>query len=87
MKLVKSIGITILLVLLIFYLSQNRIRDHKIKAELFKAELRVTSNKLLLSETNLANEKIKSKALEQQVNYFKSTNADLLDVFHQNLQN
>ncbi|GGX11102.1 OmpA/MotB family protein [Aquimarina muelleri] len=76
--------ITILISILIFVLltscvSQKKYTDLHNRAELCEGELRNASNKLLMLENNLANEKNKSKALEKQGDYFKSTNTNLLD--------
>ena len=41
-------------------------------------ELNTSKNQINLLEAGLANEKNRSKSLEQQMEYFKSTNTDLL---------
>jgi chemotaxis protein MotB len=44
-----------------------------------RSDLRDQENKLLITSTDLSNEKYKVKSLEQQLEYFKSTNTNLLD--------
>jgi chemotaxis protein MotB len=85
MKTIKLMGILIF-TLLTSCVSQKKYTDLQNRAELCEDELRTTStelrsisNQLLVLENNLANEKNKSKALEKQGDYFKSTNTNLLD--------
>ena len=49
----------------------------KVKSQ--QAKLQELENKLLVTSTNLSNEQSKANALEQQLEYFKSTNTNLLD--------
>ncbi|MBQ0787756.1 MAG: flagellar motor protein MotB [Oceanihabitans sp.] len=85
MKIIPFISILIF-ALLTSCVSQKKYAALQNRAELCEgelkttsAELRTTSNDLLVLENNLANEKNKSKALEKQGDYFKSTNTNLLD--------
>ncbi|EPR72340.1 Flagellar motor rotation protein MotB [Winogradskyella psychrotolerans RS-3] len=85
MKITTFISILIF-ALLTSCVSQKKYTALQNKAELCEdelantsAELRTTSNEVLVLENNLANEKNKSKALEKQGDYFKSTNTNLLD--------
>ncbi len=43
-----------------------------------RAELRLTENDLLVSTTELSNERNRTRSLEEQLDYFKQTNTDLL---------
>jgi len=47
--------------------------------ETLRADLKEQENKLLVVSTDLSNEKSKTNSLEQQLEYFKSTNTNLLD--------
>lgn len=85
MKIINFMSI-ILLALLTSCVSQKKYTDLQNSATLCEDklkntsnQLRSTSNQLLVLENNLANEKNKSKALEKQGDYFKSTNTNLLD--------
>lgn len=76
-------AITLISVLMILILtsciSQKKYVDLQHKAENCDNELKNVSNERLVLENNYANEKSKTKALESQVDYFKSTNTNLLD--------
>jgi chemotaxis protein MotB len=76
-------AITLISVLMILILtsciSQKKYADLQHKAENCDNELKNVSNERLVLENNYANEKSKTKALESQVDYFKSTNTNLLD--------
>jgi chemotaxis protein MotB len=78
MKITTFISILIF-ALLTSCVSQKKYTALQNRAELCEGELRSTSNELLVLENNLANEKNKTKALEKQGDYFKSTNTNLLD--------
>lgn len=78
MKTIKLISI-LLLTLLTSCVSQKKYTELQNRAELCEGKLRSTSSELLVLENKLANEKNKSKALEKQGDYFKSTNTNLLD--------
>ncbi|MCL5129326.1 OmpA family protein [Algibacter sp. L4_22] len=85
MKIITLINILIF-TLLTSCVSQKKYTELQNRADLCEGELRTasnelktTSNELLVLENNLANEKNKSKALEKQGDYFKSTNTNLLD--------
>lgn len=70
-------------VLMIFFLascvSQKKYTELQDRAYNCENELDLASNERLLLENNIANEKSKIKALEKQVDYFKSTNTNLLE--------
>jgi chemotaxis protein MotB len=77
MKITTCISILVF-ALLTSCVSQKKYAELQNSTELFKEELTSTSNELLVLENNLANEKNKSKALQKQGDYFKSTNTNLL---------
>ena len=76
-------AITFISVLMILILTscvgQKKYADLENKVKKCKNELKIVSSERLVLENNLANEKSKTKALENQVDYFKSTNTNLLD--------
>jgi len=78
MKTITFISLTILL-LLTACVSQRKYTELQNSAELCESDFKNTSNERLILENNLANEKSKSKVLEQQIKYFKSTNTNLLE--------
>ncbi|WP_117879446.1 OmpA/MotB family protein [Aureibaculum luteum] len=70
------------ILLIVFFtscVSQKKYTNLQNIADNCESNLKNVSSERLLLENNLANEKNKSKALEQQVDYFKSTNTNLLD--------
>ena len=78
MKTITLISVTMLF-LLTACVSQKKYSELQNSAELCETNLKNSSNERLILENNMANEKSKSKALEQQIKYFKSTNTNLLD--------
>ena len=58
--------------------SQKKYTDLQNRVELCENDLKTSANERLVLETNLANEKNKTKSAEQQVEYFKSTNTNLM---------
>ncbi|GAA4946304.1 OmpA family protein [Algibacter agarivorans] len=64
---------------LISCVSQKKYADLQNRAELCENDLKTCANERLILETNLANEKNKTKSAEQQVEYFKSTNTNLME--------
>ncbi|KGL59862.1 OmpA family protein [Polaribacter sp. Hel1_33_49] len=78
MKTITLISVTMLF-LLTACVSQKKYSELQNSAELCETNLKNISNERLILENNLANEKSKSKALVQQIKYFKSTNTNLLD--------
>ena len=76
-------ALTFISVLMILFLtscvSQKKYTDLQNRTENCENELKIVSSERLVLENNLANEKNKTKALENQVDYFKSTNTNLLD--------
>lgn len=86
MKLIKITVIVLFSVFLSSCVSQkkyadieNRYSDLHKKTEHCEMELKTSMNERLVLETNFANEQNKSKNLQQQMEYFKSTNTNLLD--------
>ena len=58
--------------------SQKKYTAMQDRAVICENELNTSKNQINLLEAGLANEKNRSKSLEQQMEYFKSTNTDLL---------
>jgi len=77
MKILKFIAI-IMTLLFVSCVSQKKYTAIKDKATLCDNKLKNSHNENTLLATNLANEKNRTKSLEQQMEYFKSTNTDLL---------
>ncbi len=69
----------LMVLLLTSCVSQKKYAELQNRAENCENELKTVSNERLVLENNFANEKSKSTALEQQIDYFKSTNTNLLD--------
>lgn len=69
----------ILAVLLSSCVSQKKYSDLENSVQLCENNLKNSQNDLLVLEVNLANETNKVKKLEQQTEYFKSTNTNLLE--------
>ncbi|WP_291871007.1 OmpA family protein [Maribacter sp.] len=67
-----------LLVLLGSCVSQKKYTSAQDRASLCETNLRTSENQRTVIEGDLANEKNRTKSLEQQIDYFKSTNTDLL---------
>ena len=78
MKLLKFITL-LSIAFLASCVSQRKYADLQNRAELCENDLKTSENERLVLETNLANEKNKTKSAEQQVEYFKSTNTNLLE--------
>ena len=78
MKTLKIIPI-LFIALLSSCVSQKKYTTLQDKATLCENELKTSNNERLVLETNLANEKNKAKNSNQQMEYFKSTNTNLLD--------
>ncbi len=79
MKTLKTIGALMILIMAISCVSQRKYTDLQSYSESCENELKDIENELLVAETNLANEMNRTNALEKQMEYFKSTNTDLLD--------
>mgnify|MGYP001028753438 CR=1 FL=1 len=77
MKTIKLVAVTFIL-LLTSCVSQKKYAALQDRAALCENNLKNSQNENALLETNLANEKNRAKSLEQQMEYFKSTNTDLL---------
>ncbi len=58
--------------------SQKKYTTLQDRTQLCENNLRTSENDRSLLEASLANEENRSKSLEQQMEYFKSTNTDLL---------
>ena len=78
MKLLKFISI-LSIVFLASCVSQKKYTALQNRAELCENDLKISANERLVLEANLANEKNKTKSVEQQAEYFKSTNTNLLE--------
>ena len=78
MKNLKFMGL-IFLVLMTSCVSQKKYTDMENQAERYKNDLKLCQNERIIAETNLANEKNKADKLESQLEYFKSTNTNLLE--------
>lgn len=68
----------VLIYLLSSCVGQKKYTTLQDRAQLCENNLRTTENDRSLLEASLANEKNRSKSFEQQMEYFKSTNTDLL---------
>ncbi len=77
MKTIKLIAVLSALALA-SCVSQKKYTTAQDRANLFENNLRNSQNEVTALEAGLANEENRSKALEQQMEYFKSTNTDLL---------
>jgi chemotaxis protein MotB len=78
MKTLKAI-LLVFLVLLTSCVSQKKYSDLENKSNQFESDLNTCKNQQLILDTNLANEKSKVTKLESQLDYFKSTNTNLLE--------
>jgi chemotaxis protein MotB len=75
----KTLSLYILvLILLTSCVSQKKYTAMQDRALSCENELITSKNEINLLEAGLANEKNRSKSMEQQMEYFKSTNTDLL---------
>ena len=77
MKIVKLMALASVL-LFSSCVSQKKYAAAQDRANLCENNLKNSQNEISVLENNLANEKNLSKSLEQQMEYFKSTNTDLL---------
>lgn len=71
--------IIVLASLLSSCVSQKKYTDMQNRAERCEGDFKTSENERSLLEANLANEKNRAKSLEQQTEYFKSTNTNLLE--------
>jgi len=78
MKTLKFIAL-IFLLLLSSCVSQKKYTDLENQSARYKNDLKLCENERMITETNLANEKNKVDKLESQLEYFKSTNTNLLE--------
>jgi chemotaxis protein MotB len=69
----------VLIVFLTSCVSQKKFTEIQNKSNRFQNELKICENERLLLENNFANEKSKIIKLESQLDYFKSTNTNLLN--------
>lgn len=77
MKIIKLTAL-VSVILLTSCVSQKKYTAAQDRANLFETNLNNSKNEVDLLENSLANEKNRAKSLEQQMEYFKSTNTDLL---------
>lgn len=78
MKTMKFISLLII-VLITSCVSQKKYTALQDKSEACENEIKSINNERLVLEANLANEQNKAKNLSQQMEYFKSTNTNLLE--------
>jgi chemotaxis protein MotB len=78
MKTLKFMAL-IFLLLLSSCVSQKKYTDLENQSARYKNDLKLCDNERMITETNLANEKNKVDKLESQLEYFKSTNTNLLE--------
>jgi len=71
--------LVILAVLLSSCVSQKKFSDLENSAQICENNLKISQSERLVLEANLANETNRVKKLEQQTEYFKSTNTNLLE--------
>lgn len=69
----------ILLALLTSCVSQKKYTDLENQSDRYRNDLKLCESEQIIAETNLANEKNKADKLESQLEYFKSTNTNLLE--------
>ncbi|MBE0424207.1 MAG: OmpA family protein [Lutibacter sp.] len=74
-----KIMVLVFLALLTSCVSQKKYTDLENQAERYRNHLKLCENEQIIAETNLANEKNKVDKLESQLEYFKSTNTNLLE--------
>jgi len=74
-----KIMVLVFLALLTSCVSQKKYTDLENQAERYRNDLKLCENEQIIAETNLANEKNKVAKLESQLEYFKSTNTNLLE--------
>ncbi len=78
MKTIKFI-LLVFLVLFTSCVSQKKYSELENEAQKFENDLSFCKNEKMVLETNLANEKSKVSKLDSQIDYFKSTNTNLLE--------
>lgn len=78
MKILKFIAL-IILVLLTSCVSQKKYTDLQNQSDRYENSLKLCENNKMVLEANLANEINKVNKLENQLDYFKSTNTNLLE--------
>lgn len=78
MKTLKFISL-MFLAILTSCVSQKKYSDLENQSQRFENSLKLCQSEQIVSETNLANEKNKAEKLENQLEYFKSTNTNLLE--------
>lgn len=78
MKTLKFISL-MFLAILTSCVSQKKYSDLENQSKRFENSLKLCQSEQIVSETNLANEKNKAEKLENQLEYFKSTNTNLLE--------
>ena len=78
MKTTKLIVI-VMVAVLTSCVSQKKYADLESQKQNCENKIKIVTNERLILENNLANEENKSKALGNQIDYFKSTNTNLLD--------
>ena len=69
----------ILVILATSCVTQKKFTQLQEESQVCETELRASNNRVLVLESNFANEKSKVSSLEQQMAYFKSTNTNLLE--------
>ena len=67
------------IVLLTSCVSQKKYTELQDRSESCETELKASNNERLVLESNLSTEKNKAENLKQQMEYFKSTNTNLLE--------
>lgn len=77
MRILKIVAL-VFFVLVTSCISQKKYTEMENKSDNFQNELKICENERLLLENNFANEKSKVNKLESQLDYFKSTNTNLL---------
>jgi len=78
MKTLKIVAL-MFLVLLTSCVSQKKYSDLENQSQRYENNLKLCENEKMISETNLAKEKNKGQKLESKLDYFKSTNKNLLE--------
>ncbi|MFC4634599.1 flagellar motor protein MotB [Dokdonia ponticola] len=78
MRTITFISVMMILILT-SCVSQKKYADLQDKVENCENELKTVNSERLVLENSFANEKNKTKALENQIDYFKSTNTNLLE--------
>jgi len=58
---------------------QKKYQELQSRTNFCESQVKTLENELLVAETNLANEQNRANSMEKQMEYFKSTNTNLLD--------